>query len=105
MRFARFNLARWVRHHTSDCTPAALPARPGGSPLTRYAVSIMSVLLATGIRLALTPLLKEHHAYTLFFAAIAVTAWFAGFWPSIVAAVLAYILADWIIITPRFELD
>jgi len=73
--------------------------------LTRYAVSIMSVLLATGIRLALTPLLKEHHAYTLFFAAIAVTAWFAGFWPSIVAAVLAYILADWIIITPRFELD
>ncbi|HYG33158.1 MAG TPA: DUF4118 domain-containing protein, partial [Clostridia bacterium] len=70
-----------------------------------YAVSISVILLAAAIRLALNPVLSDRHPYTFFFAGIAVTAWYAGFWPSVLAIVLAYALADWFFVTPHFELD
>jgi signal transduction histidine kinase len=63
------------------------------------------VLLATAIRGAVDPLLGVHHAYTLYFAAIAFTAWYSGFWPSIMAILLSHLAADWFFIPPRHVFD
>jgi len=76
-----------------------------GSGIFRFSLSIVSVAAAALLRLALQPLHGDHHPYTLFFAAIALTAWYAGFWPSIVAVVLSFLLADWLFVTPRQEFD
>jgi len=57
----------------------------------RLAVSVISVCAAAAVRLALDPLQGEHHPYTLFFAAIALSAWYAGFWPSVVALALSFL--------------
>jgi signal transduction histidine kinase len=83
--------------------------RPSGiawrRPLKGYALSVGTVALATCLRVVLDPLLGEHHPFTIYFAAVAITAWFAGFGPAVVAIFLAYFAADWFFITPRFQLN
>src|SRR6266849_3333876 len=70
-----------------------------------YIVSFLTVALATGLRLGLDPVLGEHHPFTLYFAAVAISAWYGGFGPGLAAIVLSYFAADWFFITPRFELN
>src|SRR5437879_5691161 len=70
-----------------------------------YIVAVLTVALATVLRLALDPVLAEHHPFTLYFAAVAITAWYGGFGPGTAAIVLSYFAADWFFITPRFELN
>jgi K+-sensing histidine kinase KdpD len=69
-----------------------------------YLVCVISVALATLLRFALDPLLGEHHAFTLFFAAVAITAWFGGFTPSLLATLLSYFAGDWFFISPRHQI-
>ena len=66
-----------------------------------YIVCFGTVALATVLRWMLDPMLGERHPFTLFFAAVAVTAWFGGFAPSIVATLTAYFVGDWFFISPR----
>jgi len=73
--------------------------------LARYGVTIASVVICTGIRMAADPILGNQHGYTFYFAAIAISAWFAGFWPAIVATVLSYLAADWFFVPPRYAFD
>jgi len=75
------------------------------SLIVRYVVSIASVALITGLRVAADRWLGNHHPYTFFFAAIAVSAWYSGFWPSVLAIVLSYLAADWFFVPPRYALD
>ena len=75
------------------------------TPLARYLVSIGSVALMTGLRLAVDPVLQGHHPYTFYFAAIAVSAWYSGFWPSVLAIVLSYLAADWFFVPPIYAFD
>jgi signal transduction histidine kinase len=70
-----------------------------------FSIAGGSVALACAFRLALNPLLGDSHQYTFFFAAIALTSWFAGFWPTVVAIALGYALADWFFVAPRYALD
>jgi K+-sensing histidine kinase KdpD len=41
----------------------------------------------------------------LYFASVAIAAWYGGFAPAMVATVSAYFAADWFFITPRFEIS
>ncbi|MDB6020735.1 MAG: Integral rane sensor signal transduction histidine kinase, partial [Pedosphaera sp.] len=75
------------------------------SILLRYATSIVSVLLVIAILKTLNPQLADKHPYTLFFAAVSVTSWFAGFWPSLLTILLSYLAADWFFILPRYVLN
>jgi signal transduction histidine kinase len=75
-----------------------------GRTVLSYVVSLLTVALATGLRLALVPVLGMHHPFTLYFAAVAITAWYGGFGPAVLAIMLSYVAADWFFITPRFEL-
>src|SRR5579872_1748971 len=91
----------------------AEPDRPGRAPwfaryrctILRYVLSVLSVLLVTAILEALNPLLSDKHPYTLFFAVVAITSWFAGFWPSLLTILLSYLAADWFFILPRQALN
>lgn len=67
-----------------------------------YVVSIGSVALGTLLRLGMDPVLGDHHPFTLYFAVVAITAWYGGFAPALLATVLAYFAADWFFVPPRF---
>src|SRR5258705_12743062 len=56
-----------------------------------YALAIAIVALTWVMRASVAPLLRDHHRYVFFFAAIAITSWCAGFGPSIVAILLSYV--------------
>jgi K+-sensing histidine kinase KdpD len=73
--------------------------------ISAYAVSILSVGIATALRLGLDPVLGEHHPFTLYFAAVAVASWYGGFGAGLFAIVLSYFGADWFFISPRFEFN
>jgi len=68
-----------------------------------YVVGVASVGLGTAFRLAMDPLLGDHQAFTIYFAAVAITAWYGGFAPALLATVLAYLAADWFFIPPRYQ--
>ncbi|EEF57072.1 integral membrane sensor signal transduction histidine kinase [Pedosphaera parvula Ellin514] len=69
----------------------------------RYSVSIAILVLATAIRWALDSALGNTQAYTFYFAAIALTSWYSGFWPSILAICLSYLAAHWFFVFPRHQ--
>ena len=68
-----------------------------------YVVAIVTVGLGTLFRLGMDPLLGNHQPFTIYFAAVAITAWYGGFAPALFATILAYLAADWFFIPPRFE--
>jgi signal transduction histidine kinase len=70
-----------------------------------YVASFVTVGLGTALRIGLDPVLGEHHPFTIYFAAVAITAWYGGFAPALVATVLAYFAADWFFVPPRFEFN
>src|SRR6267142_3073991 len=69
-----------------------------------YVVAIATVGLGTAL-IGLDPVLGEHHPFTIYFAAVAITAWYGGFAPALLATVLAYFAADWFFVPPRFEVN
>lgn len=103
MAFPRF--AHWLGRAKHEGQGTSVRAKFRDSSLLRYIVSIVSVVMATAVRAAVDKPLGDHHAYTFFFAAIAFTSWYSGFWPSILAIVLSYISADWFFIPPRYAFD
>ena len=70
-----------------------------------YVVACVTVGLGTALRIGLDPVLGEHHPFTIYFAAVAITAWYGGFAPALLATVLAYFAADWFFVPPRFEFN
>jgi len=72
---------------------------------SQYAVGLVTVGLGTVLRIGLDPLLGEHHPFTIYFAAVAITAWYGGFGPALAATILAYLCADWFFVPPRFEFN
>ena len=70
-----------------------------------YLVSLGAVALATVLRIGLDPVLGDHHPFTLYFASVAIAAWYGGFGPAVVAIFFSYFAADWFFITPRFEIE
>jgi len=70
-----------------------------------YVLAAATVAVATALRIGMDPVLGEHHPFTLYFAAVALTAWYGGFISATAAIVLSYFAADWFFITPRFEFN
>ena len=72
------------------------------SRVVRYGIAVVTVALTAGVRLLFNPWLGISHPYTFFYAAIAITAWYGGFWPSILSIVLAYVGAYLLFESPQF---
>ncbi len=67
----------------------------------RYALAILFVVLALGLRLWLEPVLQGRLPYVLFSAAVLCTAVFAGIWETLLALILGFLAAEWFIVEPR----
>jgi hypothetical protein len=64
------------------------------SPAARYGIAIAAAALATSLRLALDPVWGLKFPLIFFYPAVAVSAWFGGFWPGIVTTLISAVAAD-----------
>lgn len=62
----------------------ALSSDPGQTVL-RYALAVLAAIAALLLRKALVPLLGEHNPYHIAWLAIVFSAWYCGFWQSLLA--------------------
>jgi PAS domain S-box-containing protein len=79
-------------------------SKPIPPALQRYGLAVLLSLLA----LLLTLLLKEALALslsTLFFASVAISAWYGGLWPALLATVLAILAIDLFLMLPANSLS
>jgi two-component system CheB/CheR fusion protein len=70
------------------------------SPAARYGIAIAAAALATSLRLALDPVWGLKFPLIFFYPAVAVSAWFGGFWPGIVTTLISAVAADHFWMTP-----
>jgi signal transduction histidine kinase len=69
----------------------------------RYAVAVISVAVALGLKLLLVPILSEDEPFLLFFAAILVTAVFGGLGPGLLATTIASLIDNYFFVEPYFQ--
>ncbi len=70
-----------------------------------WSLAFLTVIVASLLRGAIDPFLGDHHALTLYFAAVAVTSWYGGLGPGLLAMVLSWVAGDFFFITPRMQLN
>jgi PAS domain S-box-containing protein len=69
--------------------------------LRRYGVAILVTAAAVMVRLAIDPILGDRFPFCTFFGAVAITVWYSGYRPAILAMVLCYLAADYLFVEPR----
>nr|MBI3611618.1 PAS domain S-box protein [Nitrospirota bacterium] len=71
------------------------------SLVAAYGCAVLSIVLATGVRLLLDATLGDHLPFVTYFVAVMFTAWFAGWGPSLVAMGLGFLAASYFFVPPR----
>ncbi|HEX8000945.1 MAG TPA: PAS domain S-box protein [Pyrinomonadaceae bacterium] len=75
------------------------------SPTLRYSFAVFSVVVATLLRLALSPVLGPSNVpYITYFLAVIVTAWACGLWPALLTVLLSAIAAAYFFVPPIYSL-
>jgi PAS domain S-box-containing protein len=69
--------------------------------LLRYGCAVAGIVLATGIRLLLDPVLGDRSPTSILLLAVLLTAWYGGSRPALLSAGLGLLLADYFLMTPR----
>jgi PAS domain S-box-containing protein len=69
--------------------------------MLRYGCAVVSMALATWVRLLLDPWLGEGSIFSILLFAVLLTAWYAGFRPALAAAILGFFFADYFLLPPR----
>src|SRR5215831_14908365 len=72
--------------------------------LAPYGVAVLSVALATVVRLELDPLLGENAPLLIFAIAVILTSWFGGFWPGALATALSLLVSDYLFFAPKYSI-
>jgi PAS domain S-box-containing protein len=72
--------------------------------LAPYGLAVLSVALATVIRLELYPLLDENAPLLIFAIAVILTSWFGGFWPGALATALSLLTIDYLFFAPKYSI-
>jgi len=80
-----------------------LPPIMNPSPLLRYGVAVLAVLLALLLKLLLDPVTRES-PFLMFFCAVMVSAWFGGLRSGLLATVLSAVLSDFFFLPPVYSL-
>src|ERR1051325_6982939 len=73
---------------------------PNFSRTARYAFAIVVVVIAALLREILSPLLGQGVPFIIFYPAVAVAAWFGGFWPGVLSTVLGSFFAWYMFMPP-----
>lgn len=90
---------------TGSKSPPSRVEKRGGSIPQRgkeYGVAIGATLLAFLLRLSLDSYLNDRFAHAAFLVAIAVTTWYGGIGPSLLAVLLGGLIANWVFLHPRY---
>lgn len=74
-----------------------------GKP-NNYAVALLIVLLATGVRLFFTPWISSQVPFLTFYVAVMLTSWLGGLGPGLLAAGLCTLLANYLFMPPPYQL-
>jgi len=74
-------------------------------PVLRYLAALLAVALASAIRFALNPLLENRGPFVLMFLAVAISGWYGGFGPGILATILSAALALYLFLDPAYTLQ
>ena len=77
--------------------PSLAPARP--PVLLRYGVALGIVVVALLLSLLFRPII-DPNPFILFFAAVAISAWYSGLWAGLLSAILSLVMTDYFIISP-----
>src|SRR5438105_15505641 len=77
--------------------PSSDPARP--SVLLRYSVALGSVVVSLLLSLLFRPII-EPNPFILFFAAVAVSAWYSGLLAALLTAIASLVAANYFLIPP-----
>src|SRR5262245_39433676 len=72
--------------------------------LAPYGMAVLSVALATLVRLELDPLIGDSAPLLLFGIAVILTARFGGFWPGLLAVALSLLVFDYLFFEPKYSL-
>jgi C4-dicarboxylate-specific signal transduction histidine kinase len=83
------------------CGRMLIERRP---PAVRYAISIASVGLALALA-SLLPYRADPSHFTLFFAAVMVSAWYGGLGAGLVATILSALSLDYFFMAPIYSID
>lgn len=67
-----------------------------------YGIAVGATFLAFLLRLSFDSYLGDRLAYASFLVAIAVTTWYGGIGPSLVAFVLGGLIGNWVFLHPRY---
>lgn len=70
-------------------------------PLLAYGAALLSVAVATGIRLPLNSVWQHRYSYPFYYVAVMFTAWFAGLGPALFATLLSSVIIEWLFILPN----
>ncbi len=74
------------------------------SPARNYSYALLAVVLAGVLRTLLHPILGEHYYFFTFTLATTVTAWYAGFYPALLAILVSVVAVPFIFFEPAFAL-
>ncbi len=108
-----FFVAMWLDEQSEDKTRSEETPRSAGgevvrppfmAPVKRYAIAILCVAVAWGIRHAIDPYLLAYLPFPTFFLAVAITGWLGGFGPAVLAIVISTALARYFYMSPLHEL-
>src|SRR5215831_10062425 len=70
----------------------------------RYGLAVLSVAIASALRLALDPILGDVAPFILFYLPVILTAWYGGLGPGLLATALSMLLGDYLFIAPRYPI-
>lgn len=69
-----------------------------------YCIAVGSVVVVTAIRWLLDPFLENRQVFSVYHAAVAITAWYGGLRPALAALLMGGLTADWFFTAPRGSL-
>lgn len=78
---------------------------PHAAGARQYAIAVFAVIGALLLKVLLNPLILGDSPFLIFFAAVTVSAWYGGFWPGMLATVLATIFSAAFFLSPIFSLS
>jgi PAS domain S-box-containing protein len=76
---------------------------PNFSRIAGYAFAVVVVIIAALLRAILSPVLGAGVPFILFYPAVALAAWFGGFWPGVLSTMLGGFTAWYIFMPPSFS--
>ncbi len=77
---------------------------PVTAQFKNYAIAVLCVAIAWGIRHVIDPYLVAYLPFPTFFLAVAISGWLGGFGPAILAIVLSTVLSRYFYMSPLHEL-